>query len=135
MAEVEGIMPARILLVDDERNLIYFLRQTLQLDFAGVIVDEAYSGEEGLSRMANAAYDLLIADIRMPGFSGLELVKGVRYLDPDVPIIVITGYGTPALRKEAMQLGVDAYLDKPFNVADLMAAVGRCLGGKIKANA
>jgi DNA-binding response OmpR family regulator len=122
-------MAARILIVDDEKNLSFFLRQTLQLEFPGVVVDEAYSGEEGLSRLAAATYDLLIADLRMPGFSGLELVKGVRYLDQKVPIILITGYGSPSVREEARQLGVNDYLDKPFHVADLMSAVGRCLSG------
>jgi DNA-binding NtrC family response regulator len=129
MISGEDEMAARILIVDDEKNLIFFLRQTLQGEFPGVIVDEAYSGEEGLSQLAGAACDLLIADLRMPGFSGLDLIKGVRYLDPKVPIILITGYGSPELRQEAAQLGVNDYLDKPFNVGDLLSAVRRCLSG------
>jgi DNA-binding response OmpR family regulator len=120
-------MAARILIVDDEKNLVFFMRQTLQLEFPGVIVDEAYSGEEGLSRLAEAAYDLLIADLRMPGFNGLALVKGVRYLDQNVPIILMTGYGSPDLRVEALRLGVDAYLEKPLDVSELLQAVQRCL--------
>jgi DNA-binding NtrC family response regulator len=128
MMAQEGGMAARILIVDDEKDLVFSLRQTLQLDFPGVTVDAAHSGEEGLSRLAEASYDLLIADLRMPGFSGLELIKGVRYLDQKVPIILITGYGSPALREESIQLGVNDYLDKPFSVSDLLSAVRRCLG-------
>jgi putative two-component system response regulator len=123
----EDEMAARILIVDDEKNLVFFLRQTLQLEFPGVIVDEAHSGEEGLSCLAEAVYDLLIADLRMPGFNGLALVKGVRYLDQKVHIILITGYGSPELRAEAMRLGVDDYLEKPLDVRDLLLAVQRCL--------
>jgi DNA-binding response OmpR family regulator len=120
-------MAARILIVDDEESLVLALRQTLLLDFPGAVVDTAYSGEEGLSRLAEASYDLLIADLRMPGFSGLELIKGVRYLDQMVPIILITGYGSPELREECSQLGVNAYLDKPVNLSELLSAVRRCL--------
>jgi DNA-binding NtrC family response regulator len=121
-------MAARILIVDDEKNLVFYLGQILQLDFPGVAIDTAYSGEEGLSRLADASYDLLIADLRMPGFSGLQLIKGVRYLDPAVPVILITGYGSPDLREECSQLGVNDYLDKPFDIEDLISAVRRCLG-------
>jgi len=116
-------MSARILVVDDERQLAYYLRQTLLLEVRGVAVDTAHSGEEALSRMAKSGYDLIIADLRMPGFSGLELIKGVRYLDDDVPIILMTGYGSSRLREEAARLGATSYIDKPFDVGEMLDAV------------
>jgi two-component system response regulator PilR (NtrC family) len=116
-------MEHKILIVDDEKGLVHALRQTLQFEFPGLQIDAAYSGEEGLSRLAEAAYDLIIADLRMPGFGGLELVRGVRYLNPDVPIILVTGFGTDEARHEAAQLGVSYFLDKPFDVADLLSAM------------
>jgi len=116
-------MSARILVVDDERQLAYYLRQTLLLEVRGVAVDTAHSGEEALSRMAKSGYDLIIADLRMPGFSGLELIKGVRYLDDDVPIILMTGYGSSRLRQEAARLGATSYIDKPFDVGEMLDAV------------
>jgi YesN/AraC family two-component response regulator len=128
-------MAARILIVDDEQNLAHTLGQTLQLDFPDAEIDAAYSGEEGLSRLAEASYDLLIADLRMPGFSGLDLIKGVRYLDQTVPIILITGYGSPGLREECAQLGVNDYLDKPLDTADLISSVRRCLAERGSADA
>jgi len=114
-------MQHRILIVDDERSLVHALRQTLQFEFPGLQVDAAYSGEEGLSRLAGAAYDLIIADLLMPGFDGLELIKGVRYLNPDVPIILATGFGTDEVRNEAARLGVNYFLVKPFAVAELVS--------------
>ena len=116
-------MSARILVVDDERQLAYYLRQTLLLELPEVDVDTAHSGEEALSRMARAGYDLIIADLRMPGFSGLELIKGVRYLDDEVPIILMTGYGSSGLREEAVKLGATSYVDKPFDVGHMLDAV------------
>jgi len=116
-------MEHRVLIVDDERGLVHALRQTLRLEFPELQVDAAYSGEEGLSRLAEAVYDLIIADVRMPGFDGLELVKGVRYLNPEVPIILVTGFGTDQVRDEAAQLGVKYFWEKPFTVADLISAV------------
>ncbi|MCL7452744.1 MAG: response regulator [Anaerolineae bacterium] len=116
-------MSARILVVDDERQLAYYLRQTLLLELPGTEVDAAHSGEEALSRMAEASYDLIIADLRMPGFSGLELIKGVRYLDETVPIILMTGYGSSGLREKAARLGATSYLDKPFDVGKMIEAV------------
>ena len=120
-------MSARVLIVDDEKRLAYFLGQTLQLDFPECQVDTAYSGEEALSSLASNAYDLIIADVRMPGVSGMELIKGVRYLDAEVPIILMTGYGSASLRREAATLGVNHYVDKPFDVDDLISTVSQLL--------
>jgi YesN/AraC family two-component response regulator len=119
----EKPMQCKILIVDDEPGLVRALRQTLRFEFPAIQVDAAYSGEEGLSRLAKAAYDLIIADVRMPGFDGLELVKGVRYLNPEVPIILVTGFGTDEARDEAARLGVKYFWEKPFTVTDLISAV------------
>ena len=120
-------MDAKILIVDDERSLVRTLQQTLLLDFPKACVDTAYSGEEALSALAESSYDLIIADLRMPGFDGLELIKGVRYVNPDVPIILMTAYGSESIRKQALQIGVDHYLDKPFAADDMLQAVRSCL--------
>jgi two-component system response regulator VicR len=123
----EENMCAKILVVDDEEALVLGLRQALILEFPGNQVDAAYSGEEALSLLADTSYDLIIADYRMPGFSGLDLIKGVRYLDGYVPIILITGYGSDEVRGEAQKLGVNYYVEKPFDVEDLLGKAGLLL--------
>jgi YesN/AraC family two-component response regulator len=128
-------MGGRVLIVDDEKRLAQSLGQTLQLDYPGCQVDTAYSGEEALSAMANGTYDLIIADVRMPGVSGLELIRGVRYLDAEVPIVLMTGYGSASLRQEAATLGVNHYVDKPFDADDLISMVGELLPGQGGADA
>lgn len=117
-------MPARILIVDDEKQLAQFLRSVLLMELPDCTVDVAYSGEEALSRLAGSAYHLIFADLRMPGVGGMELIRGLRYLDARVPVILMTGFGSPQLREEARLLGVHTYLDKPFDasqIADLLA--------------
>ena len=120
-------MSVKILIVDDEEDLVSTLQRLLQQEFPGSRVDVAFSGEEGLSLLAARSYDLLIADFRMPGFNGLELIKGVRYLDSRVPIMLMTGFGSMSIREEADQLGVDLYVDKPFDVDKMLSAVRKIL--------
>lgn len=117
----------RILIVDDEKTLVYYLRQTLLLELPGSDIDTAHSGEEALSLLAGTSYDLILADVRMPGFDGLALIRGVRYVDRRVPIILMTGFGNPELQAEARQLGVDHYVDKPFDIGELMDTVRHLL--------
>lgn len=125
-------MQFKILIVDDEEQLTYYLEQTLLVEIPGSRVDVGHSGEEGLSRLADCVYDLIIADLRMPGFSGLELIKGVRYLDGNVPIILMTGYGSDATRQEAEAMGVSYYLEKPFDMDDLLEVVFQILPNEDK---
>lgn len=127
-------MSVRILIVDDEEDLVNTLQRLLLQELPGSRVDVAYSGEEGLSWLAARSYDLLIADFRMPGFNGLELIKGVRYLDTRVPIVLMTGYGTMSIREEADQLGVNLYVDKPFDVDRMLSAVRKLLVDEIGAD-
>ena len=125
-------MGIKFLIVDDEENLVFFLRRTLLLEFPESQIDAAYSGEEGLSRMAEQNYDLIIADLRMPGVDGLDLIKGVRYLDSTVPIILMTGYGSESLKEEATRLGVGHYVDKPFDMEELLEIVNQLLDEREK---
>ena len=120
-------MTAQILIVDDEKDLAYFLKEALRLRFPDVDVDLAYSGEEALSRLAVHLYDLIIADYRMPGFSGLDLIKGVRYLDQRTSIILMTAYGSAELGQEVKKLGIARYFAKPFDMDDMLSAVSQIL--------
>ena len=120
-------MQARILIVDDEESLVGLLQQALQLGLPGCQVTTADSGEAALSRLATEQYDLIIADLRMPGFDGLDLIKGVRYLDAHVPIVLMTGYGSAEIQQEARALGVNHYMDKPFDVDEFLIVAQRLL--------
>jgi YesN/AraC family two-component response regulator len=120
-------MKAKVLIVDDERSLVRSLRQILLLDLPDLCIDTAYSGEEALSCLAGSAYDLIIADLKMPGFDGLELVKGVRYQNPEIAIVLMTAYGSKELKDQASELGVEHFIDKPFDAEEMLLAVNACL--------
>src|SRR5882724_11745338 len=104
----------RVLVVDDERRMRRVLQ--IQLERMGIDSVAAESGEEALDRFQAEKIDLVLTDLKMPGMSGLELLARVRELDADVPVIVLTAYGTVQTAVEAMKLGAFDYVLKPFDL-------------------
>ena len=80
------------------------------------------------SGCASGNYDLLIADLKMPGLDGLSLIREAKRLKADLPVIIITGFSTESSAIEAVNLGVAGYLTKPFRVPQVLAAAARALG-------
>lgn len=117
---------ARILVVDDEETIRELLSKTLAL--ADYEVDVAPDGKTGIDRMRIIPYDLLITDLRMPGVDGLTVIREARRLKADIPVIIVTGYSTEASAIEAINLGVQGYLTKPFRVPRVLAAAAKALG-------
>ena len=76
-------------------------------------------------------YDLLITDLRMPGVDGLTVIREARRLKADLPVIIITGYSTEASAIEAIDIGVQGYLTKPFRIPRVLNAAARALGEPI----
>jgi excisionase family DNA binding protein len=116
----------RILVVDDEPSIRELLTRTLAL--TEYDVEAVADGNTGLDRLRLAAYDLLIADLRMPGMDGLTLIREARRLHPGLRVIIITGYSTESSAIEAVNLAVVGYLVKPFRVPQVLSAVARALG-------
>ena len=115
----------RVLVVDDEESIRDLLQQTLQREYD---VELAPDGVSALERLRANDYDLLIADLKMPGLDGLSLVDAARRFHPKVPIIIITGYSTEASAIAALNLGVSQYLVKPFRIVKVLDAVSKALG-------
>jgi CheY-like chemotaxis protein len=109
---------ARILAVDDEPVVLDALRKVLVLD--GFNVDTVESGPEALGLVQRHDYDFVFTDLKMPGMDGVEVVKGVRHLRPDVDAAVITGYATIESAVETMQHGAMDYVQKPFTAGELV---------------
>lgn len=116
----------RVLVVDDEASIRDLLAKTLAL--AEYEVDTAGDGPAALDRIRAVAYDLLIADLKMPGMDGLTLIRQAKRLKADLPVIIITGFSTESSAIEAVNLGVDGYLTKPFRVPQVLAAAAKALG-------
>jgi len=116
----------RVLVVDDEASIRDLLSKTLAL--AEYDVDVAPDGRSALERMRLYPYDLLIADLKMPGMDGLTVIREAKRYKADLPVIIITGFSTESSAIEAVNLGVAGYLTKPFRVPQVLAAAAKALG-------
>ncbi len=121
-----GAARPRILVVDDEASIRDLLAKTLAL--AEYDVDVAPDGRSALERMRLYPYDLLIADLKMPGMDGLAVIREAKRYKADLPVIIITGFSTESSAIEAVNLGVAGYLTKPFRVPQVLAAAAKALG-------
>ncbi len=118
-------MPAKILVVDDEARMRRVLQ--MMLEGSGYQVDLAEGAEKALARMKGSAFSLVITDMKMPGMSGLELLKEIKEADEDIPVIVMTAYGTIPTAIEAMKAGAHDYVLKPFDMEEMKAVVEKAL--------
>ena len=116
----------RVLVVDDEATIRDLLSKTLAL--AEYDVDTAADGTNALDRLRAFSYDLLIADLKMPGMDGLTLIRQAKRIKSDLPVIIITGFSNESSAIEALNLGVAGYLTKPFRVPQVLAAAAKALG-------
>ena len=114
-----------VLIVDDEKNILLTLSQSLealQLETA-----TATNGEEALAKLMEKEFGLILLDIRMPGMDGMEVLRQVREIRPDIRVIMITAYGTVGLAVEAMKLGAVDFIQKPFSPEEIRELVSRVL--------
>jgi DNA-binding NarL/FixJ family response regulator len=120
-------MSKRLLVVDDEPNLLRAVAACLKAE--DYEVSTARSGHEALMQLANSVPDLIISDIRMPGMDGYKLARQLRGSPRTalVPIVFLTAKDETADRIEGFRVGVDAYLTKPFEPAELIAVVNAIL--------
>ncbi len=115
----------RILVVDDEMTVGKSISQALACD--DYEIDTALSGAEALQKEGQKKYDVIIADLMMPGLSGLDLLVSLRRLGSAARVIVVTGYPTMKTTVQSMQSGAFEYLPKPFLPSELRSAVARAL--------
>ncbi|MBN8249715.1 MAG: sigma-54-dependent Fis family transcriptional regulator [Verrucomicrobia bacterium] len=115
----------KLLLIDDEADVQYSFRRIFASPDLQLFT--ASSGEEGVRAIERVKPDLVISDIRMAGINGLETLRRIRQLDPRLPVILMTAYGTTQTAIEAMKLGAYDYLLKPFDVPKLKELVAKAL--------
>ena len=114
-----------ILIVDDEKNIRLTLSQALET--LGAEIDTAANGEEALAKLKGREFGLILLDIRMPGMDGMEVLRRVREIRPDIRIIMITAYGTIESAVEALKLGAVDFLQKPFDPEEIRELVSRVI--------
>ncbi len=118
-------MRARILVVDDEPSIRKVLQAHLARD--GYDVDVAVDGNEALTRLGSEPWHLLVTDLKMPGLGGMELLAHVQANHPGLPVILVTAHGTVDAAVEALKLGAHDFITKPFDLAEVRAAVEKAL--------
>jgi DNA-binding response OmpR family regulator len=127
MQESGSMEHVSILVVDDEE----LIRESLRLDMLdqGYAVDLAASGEEAAARL-DVDYNLIITDLIMEGMNGLDVLRLAKERRPEQPVFILTGFGELESAIDALRLGADDYLLKPYNHDELVLRIARCLTGQ-----
>ena len=118
-------MNSKILLIEDDRGITVTLQRLLESEGYAVAVESR--GDTGLARAGAEAFDVVLTDFKLPGSSGLDLVRELHAAKPRLPIILMTAHGTTDTAIEATKLGAFDYLVKPFNMPDLLEVVSKAL--------
>ena len=117
-----------ILVIDDEAEIREGLE--LLLSSEGYAVTSAETGQAGLARMEEEPYDLLLLDVSLPDRNGLDLLRDIRQRDPELPIVLITAYGSIDMARQAFKSGAQDYITKPWSNDELLAQVALAVEGR-----
>ncbi len=120
-----GTQPATIVVIDDDEGMRIACRKTLTK--SGHRVETFENGALGLEGVAQLKPDLVLVDLKMPGLDGNEVIARVRELEPDIVVVVITGYATIDTAVAAMKAGAYDFLPKPFSPDELRIITARAL--------
>ena len=129
-AEVAG---ARLLVIDDEQRILNFVARGLRAE--GYVVDVAQCGREGLDQALTHPYDLVILDLLMPTLDGRTVLRRILERKPGQAILVLSALTDTQTKVEALELGAEDYLAKPFSLAELLARVRARLRGVARSGA
>lgn len=121
LAPAPAKKPVRLLLVDDEESFVNVLSK--RLSRRGVDVTQALSGAEALRQVRKREFDVMILDLKMEEMNGLEVLKTVRIVAPEMAVIMLTGHGSEQAAREGVTLGATDYLLKPCDLDDLLAKI------------
>ena len=117
----------RVLVVDDEEDMLWMLQRNLNKGMEDVEILAAKSGEEALAILSDTPADLVITDINMPGMNGLDLLIEINNRFPETGVIIMTAYPSNAYENEAMMSGSLRFIEKPFDINDVRAIVKEAL--------
>jgi DNA-binding NtrC family response regulator len=116
---------SRILVADDDEGVRFFLTELLKKE--NYPVEEASNGEEALLKQRNELFDLVILDVKMPKMDGIETLREMRKINPDLIVVMITAYGSQKIALDAIREGAYDYFTKPFDADELLVVIRRAL--------
>lgn len=108
----------RLLFVDDEKDFVEVISK--RLSRKSFDVTKAFSGPEALQAMRKADFDIAVLDLKMEGMDGIEVLKILRKMTPELPVIMLTGHGAEAAAKESIKCGAMEYLTKPYDFEEFV---------------
>jgi DNA-binding NtrC family response regulator len=107
----------RILIIEDDEEMGFLLKDCM--DEEGYETDTVNNGSEAFRKLAKEIFDVVITDVRMPGLTGLDILPGIKKLQPEISIVVITAFGSEEVHRRALERGASAYLEKPIRLNEL----------------
>jgi DNA-binding NtrC family response regulator len=119
-------MPEKILAVDDEPDMLKLLSMIIR-EKTPYEITATNNPIEAIELSKQGGFDLVIADLKMPGLDGVELLEGIKSIDEDIPVIIITAYGTIESATEAMHKGAFDFITKPFRKEQILYAIDKAL--------
>jgi DNA-binding NtrC family response regulator len=120
----------RILIIEDDDEMRSLLKDFIEEE--GYEADSVEKGTYAFRKLMTDSFDLIITDIRMPGYSGLEILPELKRLQPGIPIIVITAFGSEEVYRKALLRGAYAYLEKPIHFYKLKELIQKTISLKEK---
>jgi DNA-binding NtrC family response regulator len=118
--------PKKILVVDDEAPLRDILQRGLT-QMGGFLIEVAQNGQEAIEKVEKDIFDLILTDLMMPEMDGMELLKIIKVTRPEMPVIMMTAYGSIDTAVEAMKIGANDYITKPVDLRDLLLRITKVL--------
>ena len=118
----------RILAVDDDESILSVIKHVLKAEYT---VETARDGEMAVRRLKCSPFSLVLADLKMPGMDGIEILRRTQEIDPRIPVIIITGFGSVESAVECIKIGAFDYITKPFNIKELRMLVHKALHDKV----
>jgi DNA-binding NtrC family response regulator len=110
--------PIRVLLVDDEKGYLNVLSN--RLSRRSIDATKVFSGTQAIQRLRKTDFDVMVLDLKMEDMDGIEVLKVVKRMVPELPVIILTGHGSQTAAKEGLSLGAFDYLTKPCELVELM---------------
>jgi len=126
ITEREKNMPERLLIVDDEPDMLKLLSMIIREKTPYVAVT-TNNPLEALEFAKKGGFDLVIADLKMPGLDGIELLEAIKKADEEIPVIIMTAYGTVESAMETMRKGAFDFITKPFKKEQMLYTIDKAL--------
>ena len=111
----------KLLIIDDDETIIFSFKTFLNEN--RFEIETAKNGKQGLEKLTQFKPDLVVADYKMPEMTGLEFIKAAKIITPHTPVVIMSAYGDNATKKLFFEEGASDYIEKPFDIEDILSLV------------